>query len=96
MRQAESSASHATQQAQHAVREASPWLEGFERCGYVAKGVVYTLVGVQAAQAALGTGGATTDARGALPQILQVPFGQVLTAATAIGLVGPRSLSAAR
>jgi hypothetical protein len=88
MRQAQSSAGQAKQEAHHAVREASPWLEGFGRFGYVAKGVVYTLVGVLAAQAALGRGGATTDARGALPQIIQAPFGQVLLAATAIGLVG--------
>ena len=88
MRQAQSSAGQATQQAHQAVRDASPWLEGFGRCGYVAKSVVYTLVGVLAAQAALGTGGTTTDARGALPQIIQAPFGQVLLAATAIGLVG--------
>jgi hypothetical protein len=78
----------AKHQAQQAVREASPWLEGFGRFGYVAKGVVYTVVGLLAAQAAIGTGGATTDARGALPQIIQAPFGQVLLAATAIGLVG--------
>jgi hypothetical protein len=88
MRQAQSSAGQAKQQAHHAVREASPWLEGFGRFGYVAKGVVYTLVGVLAAQAAIGTGGATTDARGALPQIIQAPFGQGLLAATALGLVG--------
>ena len=88
MRQAQVSAGHAKLQAHHAVREASPWLEGFGRCGYLAKGLVYTLVGVLAAQAALGAGGATTDARGALPQIIQAPFGQGLLAATAIGLVG--------
>jgi hypothetical protein len=88
MKQAQSSAGQAKQQAHQAVRDASPWLEGFGRFGYVAKGVVYTLVGVLAAQAAIGMGGATTDARGALPQIIQAPFGQVLLAATAIGLVG--------
>ena len=88
MRQAQSSAGQAKQQAHHAVREASPWLEGFGRFGYVAKGMVYTLVGVLAAQAAIGTGGATTDARGALPQIIQAPFGQGILAATALGLVG--------
>lgn len=88
MRQAQSAAGEAKQQAQHAVGVASPWLEGFGRLGYVAKGVVYTLVGVLAAQAAMGAGGTTTDARGTLPQIIQAPFGQVLLAGTAFGLVG--------
>jgi hypothetical protein len=88
MRQAQSSASQATHQAQQAVRDASSWLEGFGRFGYLAKGVVYTVVGVLAAQTAIGAGGATTDALGALHQIIQAPFGQVLLAAMALGLVG--------
>jgi hypothetical protein len=88
MRQAQASASQATHQAQHAVREASPWLEGFGRFGYLAKGVVYTVVGVLAAQAAIGAGGATTDALGALHQIIQAPFGEFLLAVVALGLVG--------
>lgn len=88
MRQARASAGEAKHQAQHAVREASPWLEGFGRFGYLAKGLVYTLVGVLAAQAAVGAGGATTDARGALRQIIEAAFGEFLLAGIAVGLVG--------
>ncbi len=88
MRQTQTLASQATQQAQHAVREASSWLEGFGRFGYLAKGLVYVLVGVLAAQAAIGAGGATTDARGVFHRIIQTAYGEFLLGAIAIGLVG--------
>jgi hypothetical protein len=88
MRDARLLVGQATQEAQHAVRGASPWLEGFGRFGYLGKGLVYALVGVLAAQAAMGAGGATTDARGALHQIIEATFGEFLLAGTALGLVG--------
>ena len=75
-------------QAGRALREASPWLERLGRCGYAAKGLVYALIGVLAVQVAAGVGGATTDAQGALRQIFAAPFGRVLLAAIAIGLLG--------
>ena len=78
----------ARKQARHAAREASPWIVRLGRFGYVAKGTVYAIVGVLAAQAAGGAGGATTDPRGALRWIIQAPFGQFLLGAVAIGLVG--------
>ena len=40
------------------------WVERAARAGYAAKGVVYLLIGVLAMQAAAGTGGRTTGARG--------------------------------
>ena len=58
------------------------------RAGYAAKGVVYLLVGVLAAQAAMGTGGDTTDSEGALLHILQAPSGNVLLGLIALGLAG--------
>ena len=58
------------------------------RFGYAAKGAVYAIVGVLAAQAAGGAGGATTDPRGALGWIIQAPFGRLLLGAVAVGLVG--------
>jgi hypothetical protein len=75
-------------QARRAVREASPWIERLGRFGYVAKGLVYALVGWLAALAATGGGGRITDQEGALRKIEQAPFGQVLLIAIAIGLVG--------
>ena len=63
-------------------------MERLARFGYVAKGIVNGLVGVLALQVALGVGGTTTDARGALEQILLAPFGRLLLAAIALGLAG--------
>ena len=74
--------------AERATREASPWIEGLGRFGYGAKGIVYLIIGVLAVQAALGTGGGTTDQRGALAQVAAAPFGQVLLTLLAVGLLG--------
>lgn len=76
------------EQAKQQVRDAQPWIEPLGRLGYAAKGVVYAVVGVLAAQAALGAGGTTTDTRGALGRIVQAPFGQVLLGIVAVGLAG--------
>lgn len=67
---------------------AQPWVEPLARCGYAAKGIVYLIVGLLAAQAAFTTGGKTTDTNGALETILDQPFGKVLLALVAIGLIG--------
>ncbi len=83
-----SATGEARRQARRAAREASPWIERLGRLGYAAKGIVYALVGVLALQAALGTGGATTDTQGALERIVRAPFGRVLLAIVALGLAG--------
>lgn len=73
----------------NAERAASqPWVEKLARFGYAAKGVVYFIVGILALQAAIGTGGRTTDTQGALTTIVQQPFGKFLLALVAIGLIG--------
>ena len=64
------------------------WVEKLARLGYAAKGIVYAIVGVLAVQAALGTGGKTTDTKGALGAIAQQPFGKFLLALLALGLIG--------
>ena len=71
-----------------AARDAAPWIERLGRFGVATKGVVYIIVGVLAALAAFGAGGATTDQRGAFSWLLQQPFGRPLLAVSAIGLVG--------
>ena len=50
--------------------------------------MVYVLVGVLAAQAAVGAGGETTDSEGALLRVLQAPSGSLLLGLVAIGLTG--------
>lgn len=74
-----------TQQLTH---PSSSWVERLARFGYAAKGVVYGIVGLLAAQAAFGPGGKTTDTQGALQTIVNQPFGKVLLGAVAIGLLG--------
>lgn len=74
--------------AQHLINHPSSWIERLARFGFVSKGVVYGIIGLLAAQAAFGTGGKTTDATGALQTLVQQPFGKLLLALVAIGLIG--------
>ena len=83
-----STAGTARDQVEDAVREAGPALKWLARLGFVAKGFVYITVGVLAVQAALGSGGSTTDQRGALRTILHQPFGRTMLIVGGIGLVG--------
>lgn len=64
------------------------WVERLARFGYLAKGIVYAIVGILAVQAALGTGGKTTNAKGALGAIAAQPFGKFLLVLLVIGLIG--------
>ncbi len=64
------------------------WVEPAARAGYAAKGVVYAVIGVLAAQMALGSGGQTSGSRGALREIASGTFGQILIGLMALGLAG--------
>jgi len=66
----------------------NPWVERLIRLGYVARGVLYAVVGVLAVQLALGAGGAATDKNGAIGTIGAQPFGRFLLIVIAIGLLG--------
>jgi hypothetical protein len=64
---------------------------GFEwlaRSGFVARAVIYILVGVLAIKVATGSSGATPNQKGALQTIAQQPFGHFLLVLVAIGLGG--------
>lgn len=78
----------AEQRAHAAARQNQRWLVLLGRFGYAAAGLVYGLVAVLAFQAAVGSGGNTTDSQGALRYILEAPFGRLALAATTVGLVG--------
>ncbi len=55
------------------------------RAGFVARGVVYALIGVLAVQIAFGEGEESADRQGALGQIAAQPFGSVVLWALAAG-----------
>src|SRR3954471_15401877 len=60
--------------------------EWLARLGYAARGVVYLLVGWFAMMAAIGSG-QPIDTKGALREILLQPFGKILLAIVALGLI---------
>jgi hypothetical protein len=76
------------QQVRRAGREAAAWVEGLARLGYVSKGAVYLILGLLAAEAGMGKGGATADRRDTIGVILHMPFGRALLLVMAAGLLG--------
>jgi hypothetical protein len=84
----ESPKEEARRHAGRAAREASPWIERLARIGYVAKGVVYVVIGSLALREALGIGGETTGPSSAFRSIGSQPFGGVMVALLAAGLAG--------
>lgn len=78
----------AEHRAEEAAQEASPWVDRIARIGYVAKGMVYVVVGVLAVGAATDMGGRTTDPPGALQTIGAQPFGRIILGFVALGLAG--------
>jgi hypothetical protein len=77
-----------------AVKQA---LDAFVRLGYLAKALVYILVGVLALRVAAGLrGGRITDPGGALYVVLRQPFGTTLLFLVAAGLLAYASWQIAR
>jgi hypothetical protein len=75
--------------AQHAAvkRAASnPGLEFLERVGYVARGLLYVVMGSLALGLALGVGGKATDQSGSLATLAGGAFGKVLLVIFVVGL----------
>jgi hypothetical protein len=70
------------------AREVKPWVRRFGRIGYIAKGIVYGMIGVLAVLAAFGPRGKMTGTSGALQSIAQMPFGEILLWVIGIGLIG--------
>jgi hypothetical protein len=64
-----------------------PWVERLVRFGFLAKGVVYLIMGLLAAQAVAGTDEAT-GTFGVLTQIAAQPLGKFLLLVLTIGLMG--------
>ena len=79
---------------QHAVHEVttSHAFERFARTGYVARGVIYALMGILAIQLARGVGGEKPSQEGAMRLIADQTFGRVLLLLVALGLAGYAAL----
>jgi hypothetical protein len=65
--------------------ESFEWLA---RGGFVARGLIYGIIGLLAVKLAVGAGGKATNQQGALRTIAEQPFGKVLLILVAIGLGG--------
>lgn len=58
------------------------------RAGLVARGISYAIIGILALKLAVGSGGETTNQRGALMTIAEQPLGKALLIAMTVGLAG--------
>ena len=66
-----------------------PWVARVVRLGYLAKGLIYSLIGVLAIRLAFGmSGGRLTDPSGVLRTLLSQRFGREMLALIGIGIVG--------
>jgi hypothetical protein len=63
------------------------WIALAARLGYGARGIVMLLVGGLAVLGAFGRGGGTTGSKGALQTLIAQPFGAVILAGIAFGLL---------
>lgn len=57
------------------------------RIGYIAKGLVYFMVGLLTLQTTIGMGGETSDTTNALQEFIYQPFGTILLFGIMIGLI---------
>jgi hypothetical protein len=62
--------------------------ELFSRAGFVARALIYAIIGILALKLAFGYGGKLTNQQGALHTVAQQPFGKLLLTLVAIGLGG--------
>jgi hypothetical protein len=58
------------------------------RAGFIARGLVYLIIGILALDLATGNGGKITNQQGAMRTVEHQPFGHVLLALLAVGLGG--------
>jgi hypothetical protein len=71
-----------------APRAAAPWIVSLARLGYVSTAIVYSIIGLIAFGAAFGRSARDADAKQALRVIFDQPFGRILLAVVALGLIG--------
>ena len=66
----------------------STLFERLARSGFLARGLVYGIIGVLALKLAIGSGGKTTNQQGAMRTLAQQPLGKALLVGLAVGLAG--------
>jgi hypothetical protein len=69
------------------------WLDLVVRAGYVAKGIVYTVIGAASALVAAGWSERARGSQGAMYAIAALPMGRVLIGALLVGLASYAALS---
>ncbi len=70
------------------AQELRPWVARAVRGGYVAKGLIYLLIGALALRLAAGLkGGRLMDPGGALVMLMRQPFGQIIVAILGIAIL---------
>ncbi len=66
----------------------TPAFEWFSRAGFVARAVVYAIIGILALKLAVGSGGKLTNQQGAMRTLAHQPLGKYLLTLLAVGLAG--------
>lgn len=83
--QGKAAAKHPAREARREAEAGRGWYAWLARTGLVAKGLSYAVVGVLAAQVAVGAGGKATSRQGALASIADHTLGSVLLVVLAAG-----------
>jgi hypothetical protein len=76
-----------TAQTVRAATRNRPWIGRFVRIGYLSKGLIYSFIGILALRVAVGLRGRLTDPDGVLRDVLRRPFGEVMLAIIAAGII---------
>jgi hypothetical protein len=87
MSQAPSLPSELARGARAAVADVKPWVEPAARLGHAARGVVYVLIGIFTIAADVGIRARLDGSEGVFATLGRAPFGKILLATIAIGLV---------
>jgi hypothetical protein len=77
---------HRADRAGHQA-DSSDWMDTAVRAGFVAYGVVHLLIGWLALQLAFGEKEGSASSKGALQQLAEQPFGQVMVWLVAVGML---------
>ena len=79
-----------TSRAKYAARRAgnSRYVDWLARAGFIARGVMYALIGILALEIAFGNSGHKADQSGAVRVVASTPFGEVLLWLLVIGFAG--------